>query len=130
MYYQGVFLFAYSHIFEALLRHITKGRIKAIQLDYTASHHYLLQAVRKAPQSTASAGFQQAVNKWAVIVQLLMGEIPERSVFRNPLLKQSLIPYFHITQAVRVGDIAKFQDTLAKYSAVFKADKIYSLVLR
>jgi 26S proteasome regulatory subunit N3 len=29
-----------------------------------------------------------------------------------------------------VGDIAKFQDTLAKYAAAFKQDKIYTLILR
>jgi 26S proteasome regulatory subunit N3 len=37
------------------------GRIKAIQLDYTASHMHLNQAIRKAPQNTVTAGFQQAV---------------------------------------------------------------------
>ncbi|CAG8689209.1 10895_t:CDS:2, partial [Racocetra fulgida] len=36
------------------------GRIKAIQLDYTVSHTHLLQAIRKAPQNTVTAGFQQA----------------------------------------------------------------------
>ena len=38
------------------------GRIKAIQLDYTASHTHLLQAIRKAPQNAVTAGFQQAVS--------------------------------------------------------------------
>ena len=33
-----------------------------------------------------------------IIVQLLMGEIPERSVFRQPFLRKALIPYFHLTQ--------------------------------
>lgn len=39
-----------------------QGRIKAVQLEYTASHQFLLQAVRKAPQTSATAGFQQIVN--------------------------------------------------------------------
>ncbi|KAJ3413077.1 26S proteasome non-ATPase regulatory subunit [Chytridiales sp. JEL 0842] len=106
------------------------GRIKAIQLDYTASHQHLLQAIRKAPQSAKTAGFQQAVYKLAIIVQLLTGEIPERSVFRQATLRKSLVPYFHITQAVRVGDLTKFQDTLAKYIGTFRADKTYTLILR
>jgi 26S proteasome regulatory subunit N3 len=59
-----------------------------------------------------------------------MGEIPERALFRQPLLKQALIPYFHITQAVRIGDVAKFQETLAKYGDSFRTDKIYSLITR
>jgi 26S proteasome regulatory subunit N3 len=37
------------------------GRIQALQLDYTAAHTQLLQAIRKAPQNTATAGFQQTV---------------------------------------------------------------------
>ncbi|KAI8837832.1 proteasome regulatory subunit C-terminal-domain-containing protein [Chytridium lagenaria] len=106
------------------------GRIKAIQLDYTASHRHLLQAIRKAPQNPKTAGFQQTVHKLAIIVQLLTGEIPERSTFRMPILRKSLVPYHHITQAVRIGDLTKFQETLANYVSVFKADKTYTLILR
>ena len=78
--------------------HSLSGRIKAIQLDYTTAHRHLLQAIRKAPQSNVTAGFQQTTNKLFIIVQLLMGEIPERSVFRQATLRKSLVPYFHITQ--------------------------------
>lgn len=59
------------------------GRIRAIQLDYTASFMHLTNAIRKALTTKATAGFQQAVQKLSVIVQLLMGEIPERSIFRQ-----------------------------------------------
>ncbi|RIA82899.1 proteasome regulatory subunit C-terminal-domain-containing protein [Glomus cerebriforme] len=106
------------------------GRIKAIQLDYTASHMHLNQAIRKAPQNTVTAGFQQAVYKLSIIVQLLMGDIPERSIFRQPVLKKPLVPYLHIVQAVRIGDLSKFQETLAKYSDVFRKDKTFTLILR
>ncbi|KAF9349475.1 26S proteasome non-ATPase regulatory subunit [Mortierella sp. AD094] len=106
------------------------GRIKAIQLEYTESHQCLLQAVRKAPQNNVTAGFQQEANKLLIIVQLLMGEIPERSLFRQPVLRKALIPYFQITQAVRVGDLNKFQETLAAHAATFNADKNYTLILR
>lgn len=44
------------------------GRIKAIQLDYTASHNHLLQAMRKAPQNTITAGFQQAVRSFISLI--------------------------------------------------------------
>ncbi|KAG0041539.1 26S proteasome non-ATPase regulatory subunit, partial [Gryganskiella cystojenkinii] len=106
------------------------GRIKAIQLEYTESHQSLLQAVRKAPQNTVTAGFQQEANKLLIIVQLLMGEIPERSLFRQPVLRKALVPYFQITQAVRIGDLTKFQETLATHAATFNADKNYTLILR
>jgi len=106
------------------------GRIKAIQLDYTDSYKHLQQAIRKAPQTDSAVGFLQSVQKLSIIVQLLMGEIPERSLFRQIQLKDSLLPYRHITQAVRVGDLNKFQDTLKKYVAKFRADKTYTLILR
>ncbi|OZJ06983.1 hypothetical protein BZG36_00260 [Bifiguratus adelaidae] len=106
------------------------GRIKALQLDYSAAHADLQAAIRKAPQNTASAGFQQTVYKFFIIVQLLMGDIPERSIFRQPVLRKALVPYLEITQAVRVGDLAKFQEVLSKYDNVVKADKTYTLILR
>ncbi|KAJ3204948.1 26S proteasome non-ATPase regulatory subunit [Entophlyctis luteolus] len=106
------------------------GRIKAIQLDYTASHRDLMQAIRKAPKNFKSAGFQQAVHKLAIIVQLLTGEIPERNIFKQPLLMDALRPYLSITQAVRVGDLVKFQDTLARHIETFLVDKTYTLILR
>ncbi|KAJ3107077.1 26S proteasome non-ATPase regulatory subunit [Physocladia obscura] len=107
-----------------------ESRIKAIQLDYTASHRDLIQAIRKAPKNPKSAGFQQAVHKLAIIVQLLTGEIPERSVFREPFLREALVPYLSITQAVRIGDLGKFQNTLTKYITTFRVDKTYTLILR
>ncbi|CAO3678381.1 unnamed protein product [Umbelopsis vinacea] len=106
------------------------GRIRALQLDYTEAHTQLLQAIRKAPQNTATAGFQQTAYKFFIIVQLLMGEIPERSIFRQPVLRKALVPYLHITQAVRIGDLNQFQEGLAKYGANFKRDKTYTLILR
>jgi 26S proteasome regulatory subunit N3 len=106
------------------------GRIKAVQLDYTASHRHLLQAIRKAPQSDVAAGFRQIVYKLSVVVQLLMGEIPDRSIFRQASLRKSLEPYYHIAQSVRIGDLSKFQETLAKYGSKFKADKTYTLIIR
>ncbi|KAJ1653916.1 26S proteasome non-ATPase regulatory subunit [Dispira simplex] len=106
------------------------GRIKAIQLDYTAAHTFLLQAQRKAPQSSSTAGFQQSVYKLFVIVQLLMGEIPERSIFRQAVLRKPLAPYLALTQAVRVGDLAKFQGTVARFETQFIKDKTNTLILR
>ncbi|KAG1462773.1 hypothetical protein G6F56_005441 [Rhizopus delemar] len=106
------------------------GRIKALQLDYTSAHTFLTQAIRKAPQNNITAGFQQTVYKFFIVVQLLLGEIPERSLFRQPILKKALAPYLAITQAVRIGDLAKFQEGLAQFDAVFKKDNTYTLILR
>jgi 26S proteasome regulatory subunit N3 len=76
------------------------GRIKAIQLDYSASHLHVLQAIRKAPSNPATTGFQITATKLSIIVQLLMGEIPERGIFYQETLAKALEPYFHITQGM------------------------------
>lgn len=74
------------------------GQLKAVQLDYTEAHRHLLSALRKSPQSARiAAGFKQTVHKWAVVVQLLLGEIPDRAQFRQPVLKRSLDSYLKIT---------------------------------
>lgn len=41
--------------------------------------------------------FMQA-HKFAIVVQLLLGEIPDRATFREPFLRKTLVPYFQLTQ--------------------------------
>ncbi|KAK9475399.1 proteasome regulatory subunit C-terminal-domain-containing protein [Dipodascopsis tothii] len=106
------------------------GRIKVIQLDYTAANENLIGAIRKAPQTTHAAGFVQAANKLKIIIELLMGDIPERSLFREPVLEKALTPYVDLVKAVRVGDVPQFSETIAKYAAAFKKDETYMLILR
>lgn len=38
------------------------------------------------------------VYKLFIVVELLMGDIPERSAFRQPVLKKALVPYLQIVQ--------------------------------
>jgi len=106
------------------------GVIKAIQLDYTAAHQHLQQAIRKGPQNAMAAGFQQAIHKMSIIVTLLTGDIPDRAIFSQPYLQKSLEPYLHLTQAVRVGDLSIFGEVLNTYGKVFRADHTYTLILR
>lgn len=105
------------------------GRISAIKLDYASAHKQLEQALRKAPQGSA-AGFQQTAYKFLVIVQLLLGEIPDRAIFRRAMLRRALLPYRDLTQAVRRGDLVSFNETIEKNAAKFQADKTYLLILR
>jgi len=106
------------------------GRIRAVQLDYTDAHAKLQQALRRAPAPATAPGFFQAVQKLAVTVELLMGDIPERNVFRHPILSQALAPYLAIARAVRSGSLDAFQRVLATHAAAFAADKTYTLILR
>ncbi|CCF51956.1 putative 26S proteasome non-ATPase regulatory subunit p58 [Ustilago hordei] len=81
-------------------------------------------------QSQTAAGFLQTAYKFLVVVELLMGEIPERSIFRTPVLRKALAPYMEIVQAVRVGDLQRFQSTLQKHTSLFQTDKTFSLIVR
>lgn len=64
-------------------------------MEYTDAKESLLQAARKAP--IGAQGFRIQCNKWAVIVRLLLGEIPERIVFMQKGMKKALRPYFELT---------------------------------
>merc|ERR1711892_409159 len=79
------------------------GRIKAIQLEYSDAQKTITTALRKAPQVSA-IGFRQSATKLLTVVDLLMGDIPERSRF--------------------------LQKKLEKYGANFKNDRTYTLILR
>ncbi|GKE21112.1 probable 26S proteasome non-ATPase regulatory subunit 3, partial [Tanacetum coccineum] len=74
------------------------GKIRTIQLEYTDAKESLLQAARKAP--IAALGFRVQCNKWAIIVRLLLGEIPERTVFMQKGMEKALRPYFELTNDV------------------------------
>ncbi|VDC02726.1 unnamed protein product [Peniophora sp. CBMAI 1063] len=110
--------------------HYYLGRIKAVKLDYTVAHTNLQQAIRRAPQARVAPGFWQAVHKLFIVVELLMGDIPDRGLFRHPVLEKALGPYFDIVKAVRTGSLAEFQSTLAAHASSFEADKTYTLIAR
>ena len=109
------------------------GRIEAIKGigvgNYTTAQKHFEIALRKAPQNGAM-GFKQEVNKWVVLMKLLIGEIPERSLFRTKELEQVLFPYLRLTQVVRLGDVDGFKRTKEEFETVFKEDKTITLVER
>ena len=106
------------------------GRIRAIQLSYTEAHEHLISATRKSPSSHSAGGFYQASTKLLIIVELLMGDIPDRATFRQPSLERALEPYLQLVQAVRVGDLDSFLKTVQAYNETFRRDGTYTLILR
>ena len=106
------------------------GRIRAIQLSYSEAHEHLVGATRKSPSSHSAGGFYQASTKLLVVVELLMGDIPDRATFRQPSLERALEPYFELVQAVRVGDLDSFEKIVRKYNDIFRRDGTYTLILR
>jgi len=107
------------------------GQIKAVQLEYSDSHSKLLQALRKAPPApNVALGFKLAATKLAVIVELLMGGIPDRATFVQKELKEGLRPYYALTQAVRTGDLNAFKEQTQRHEALFKKDKMLTFINR
>ncbi|XP_022151277.1 probable 26S proteasome non-ATPase regulatory subunit 3 [Momordica charantia] len=104
------------------------GKIRTIQLEYTDAKESLLQAARKAP--IAALGFRVQCNKWAIIVRLLLGEIPERTVFMQKGMETALRPYFELTNAVRIGDLELFRTVAEKFSSTFSTDRTNNLIVR
>ena len=106
------------------------GRIRAIQLSYTEAHEHLIGATRKSPTTPSAGGFYQAASKLLTVVELLMGDIPDRAIFRRPSLEQAMQPYLSLVQAVRVGKIDGFLSVVQTHDAVFRRDGTYTLILR
>lgn len=106
------------------------GRIRSIQLRYTEAHEHLTAATRKAPASSCALGFSQTATKLLLVVELLMGDIPERATFRAQSMEQALHPYFLLVQAVRVGNLEDFETTIADHADTFRRDGTYTLILR
>ncbi|KAJ1921740.1 26S proteasome non-ATPase regulatory subunit [Mycoemilia scoparia] len=106
------------------------GFIKVLRLDYTEAHKYVEDSIRKVPADDHTAGFQQAAMKLLVVIELLLGQIPKRSIFRQKYLRSALEPYFNLTQTVRVGELSQFQKVVEKYKANFEQDNLYNLILR
>lgn len=106
------------------------GRIRAIQLSYTEAHEHLIGATRKSPSTPSAGGFYQAASKMLVVVELLMGDIPDRAIFRQPSLGQAMQPYLSLVQAVRVGKIDGFLHVVQTHNATFRRDGTYTLILR
>ena len=106
------------------------GRIRAVQLQYTDAHEHLIGATRKSPTSYKASGFYQVSTKLLIVVELLMGDIPDRAIFRQPSLEKALQPYLQLVQAVSAGDVIGFQSLVQKYSSTFRKDATYTLILR
>lgn len=105
------------------------GRIQALRLEYTLSFSNLSQCLRKTPTNTG-LGFRIAVQRLLIVVQLLMGEIPDRGVFYTKDMMVELNPYLKITQAVRRGDLAVFTETVGTFTDRLKEDGTYTLISR
>ena len=63
-------------------------------------------------------------------MQLLLGEIPDRAIFRAPASRKPMRAYLKLVQAVRLGDLSAFRSAMHDHRDTFESDGNYSLVVR
>ena len=108
------------------------GKIEAIQMNYSDSYTHLSSAYRKAPEKTGE-GFKTLVNKYLILVQLLMGEIPDiKSLMKTNRVRdfEEFKPYLHMLKIVRGGNLDEFKKAMNLYSSKYQTDGTFNLVQR
>ncbi|KAM3138883.1 hypothetical protein pb186bvf_009086 [Paramecium bursaria] len=105
------------------------GLILAIRGQYAEAHEQLLSAMRKSPDNSAF-GFKIQVQKLLALVELLLGEVPNRDMFTNSQNQQALYYYYRIVSSVIKGDLKVFTEEVNQNEQVFRKDKLYNLVKR
>ncbi|SCU77527.1 LADA_0A00914g1_1 [Lachancea dasiensis] len=106
------------------------SKVNAIQLDYSSANDFVVAAIRKAPNTKKSIGFLQQANKLHCVIELLMGDIPELSFFKQKNMERSLLPYYHLSKAVKLGDLNKFTSAISTYKKELLNDGNYQLCVR
>ena len=108
------------------------GKIEAIQMNYSDSYTHLSSSFRKAPEKTGE-GFKNLVNKYLIVVQLLMGEIPDiKSLMKSNRVRDfnEFEPYLLLLKIVRQGNLEEFKKGIEIYERNFKKDGTFNLVQR
>lgn len=106
--------------------HFYRAQVRAHGQDYSGAADDLRQALRKTPTGAASRNFVLLATKFSIVVTLLRGSIPDRIVF--DLHPRALQPYLKLTQAVRLGDLTRFNEVLASFAACWSRDGTADLV--
>jgi 26S proteasome regulatory subunit N3 len=107
------------------------GRINALQMNYSEAFKHLTNSIRKAPEKCAN-GFKTIVQKLLIIVELLMGEVPDIStLFNNTNTDvRQLKSYLELIKAVKQGNLDEFKAVLQTYELSFVKDGNYTLIQR
>ena len=108
------------------------GKIEAIQMNYSDSYTHLSSSFRKAPEKTGQ-GFKNLVNKYLILVQLLMGEIPDiKSLMKSNRVRdyEEFKPYLLMLKIVRQGNLEEFKKGIKIYENFYKKDGTLNLVQR
>ncbi|KAK7856521.1 putative 26s proteasome non-atpase regulatory subunit 3, partial [Quercus suber] len=81
----------------------------------------LLQAAQKAP--VAKLGFLVQCNKWAIIVWLLLGEIPKRTIFFAERHGEGF-------ETVQISDLELLKHVAKQLSSTFNSERTHNLIVK
>ena len=78
----------------------------------------------QSPPEVGAKAFSTQVLSSQVIIELLMGDIPNRQIFSSPDFKQALLRYYQIVTCVKSRDMDNFKALLTKYNFTFPTTKL------
>lgn len=105
------------------------GKVCAVEANYSESYKLVTRAIRKCPTNTG-LGFRLTCNKLNIVTRLLMGEVPERSLFYDTDMRKELEPYFYLVKSVRNGSVAEFDKVTQSFAEKFERDDLMTLINR
>lgn len=105
------------------------AKIKATQQEYIDAYARVAQSLRKAPEKGV-LGFKLAAQKLAIVTEMLMGDIPSRTIFSTGPLKPFLFPYYEQVNSLVKGNISQFENVRNKHHDIFKKDGLIILINR
>lgn len=105
------------------------ARIQAVELNYKEAFSRVTQAIRKSPE-TSALGFRVSAEKLAIVIEMLMGDIPNRQRFVEGDLSKYLYPYYELTRALVKGEVKTFELICQKYHQIFENDGNLILIKR
>lgn len=64
------------------------------------------------------------------MVELLLGEIPNREIFSEEMIFKHTYGYYKVIQTVINGNLDNFREVVEKYKGRFTQDRLYTLIMR
>lgn len=102
--------------------HFFVGHLKAITLEYAEAQYHLQLSLRRAPQNRYSAQFRGLVTRHLMVVMMLQGQVPARSMLLDTPV------YLDLARSILKGDVIAFQEVAS--SKEFEEDGLAPLVQR
>jgi len=104
------------------------GIIHAIKYEYSKAKNFLDQAMIEA--SLVSFGLRIQIQKWRVLISLLIGEIPAKSEFSIKKTMTDLLAYKRLTQYLHQSKCRKIDKIITRFKEDFFQDRTTILVER